>query len=382
MNFGPQHPAAHGVLRLVLEMEGETVIHCDPHIGLLHRGTEKLIESRTFLQAVPYFDRLDYVSTLAQEHVFCLAVERLKGVVVPAFGSLLRMLLLEITRILNHLMAVTTHALDVGALTPFLWGFEEREKIMEFFERLSGARLHTAYFRPGGVSFIPPAGLVSDIFDFSRLFLDRLDELHSLLSGNRIWRMRLTEVGAVSYSDALRHSFSGPMARGSGLPWDVRFHSPYEFYGHPSLCPYVVPVGSRGDCYDRYLVRMAEMEVSARLCSELAPLLELAPPSISSLSPPHPHTKLSMESLIDHFQYYSRYLPVPPGLNLSMAEAPKGEFAVLLVSDGSPKPYRCRIRAPGFFHLQSLDAMARGRRLADLVAIIGTQDIVFGEIDR
>lgn len=385
MNFGPQHPAAHGVLRLVLEMEGETVVHCDPHIGLLHRGTEKLIESKTYFQSVPYFDRLDYVSTLSQEHVFCLGVEKLVGKSMPVSISSLRMLLLELTRILNHLMAITTHALDVGALTPFLWGFEEREKIMEFFERLSGARLHTAYFRPGGVSFYPPPDFFSDVFFFCESFKDRLGELRTLLDNNRIWNMRLREVGTVSYDSALAHSFTGPMIRGSGIPWDSRFHSPYELYHTSHFYPVTIPVGLRGDCYDRYLVRMAEMEISTLLCLELTRLCELAmqfEEKASGFEVARASSKFYMEELIDHFKYYSDYVPIHPNFSLSIAEAPKGEFGVFLVSDGSSKPYRCRIRAPGFFHLQSLDSMARGHKLADLVAIIGTQDIVFGEIDR
>lgn len=385
MNFGPQHPAAHGVLRLVLEMDGEIVIHCDPHIGLLHRGTEKLIESRNFLQALPYFDRLDYVSTLSQEHSYCLAVERLFLRSPSTYPSLVRMVLLELTRILNHLMAITTHALDVGALTPFLWGFEEREKIMEFFERLSGARLHTAFFRPGGIASFPPDGLLEDIFRFADHFLDRLHEIEALLSSNRIWNLRLDGVGVVKFEDALAYSFTGPMARGSGLPWDCRFHSPYELYDHPPFSLMSLPVGIRGDCYDRYLVRMAEMFNSASLCLSLS---SIALSSISepagpvSYAPSLPDSKGTMEGLIDHFKYYSSYPPSPRSSSFAVSEAPKGEFGVFLVSDGGSGPYRCRIRAPGFFHLQSLDSMARGHSLADLVAIIGTQDVVFGEIDR
>lgn len=377
LNFGPQHPAAHGVLRLVLEMDGETVVSADPHIGLLHRGTEKLIEHRTFMQSIPYFDRLDYVSTMSQEHAFCLACESILALRTSFSISLIRIIFLEITRILNHLLAITTHALDVGALTPFLWGFEEREKLMEFYERVSGARLHSAYFRIGGLSSLPDERLLADIAFFLNSFSFRLIEIEELLSGNRIWRQRLLDVGSVSYGSAILHSFSGPMLRGSGIPWDIRFDSPYEVYDSLS---FNIPVGSIGDCFDRYLVRLEEMRQSVLIalrCIELV-LSE----NYSSDFEISDFSRNSMEELIAHFKFFSEGYNFPLSDCYAVVEAPKGEFGVYLFSNGTNRPHRCRIRAPGFFHLQGIDFMARGSKLADLVAIIGTQDIVFGEIDR
>lgn len=382
MNFGPQHPAAHGVLRLVLELDGEIVERADPHIGLLHRGTEKLIEYKSYLQALPYFDRLDYVSMMAQEHGYSLSVEKLLGVVAPIRAQYIRVLFSEITRILNHLLAVTTHALDVGAMTPFLWAFEEREKLMEFYERVSGARMHAAYFRPGGVSQDLPMGLCEDIDAFAQQFASRLDEMEELLTENRIWKQRLVDVGIVSAEQAMHWGFSGVMLRGSGVEWDLRRNNPYEVYRHVH---FDVPVGKNGDCYDRYLIRMEEMRQSLRIISQC---LNTIPSGIvkaddKKITPPSRlEMKDSMESLIHHFKLYSEGYAVPKGETYTSVEAPKGEFGVYLVSDGSSKPYRCKIRAPGFAHLQSLDWMTKGHFIADVVTIIGTQDIVFGEVDR
>jgi len=383
MNFGPQHPAAHGVLRLVLSLSGETILGADPHIGLLHRGTEKLIEHKTYLQALPYFDRLDYVSMMAQEHAYSLAVERLLSLVVPPRAQYIRVIFLEVTRILNHLMALTTHALDVGALTPFLWGFEEREKLMEFYERVSGARLHAAYIRPGGVHRDLPMGLLDDLYSFISQFAYRLNEMEELLTNNRIWKQRLVDIGTVSLEQALAWGFSGPMVRGSGLPWDLRRSHSYEVY---DLIPFSIPVGTHGDCYDRYLLRLEEMRQSLAI---LAYCLDNLPPgSVVSddrkvVPPSRAFMKHSMESLIHHFKLYSEGICPPPLREAYVAvEAPKGEFGVCLVSSGGNRPYRCRIKSPGFLHLQGLDPMARGHLLADVVAIVGTQDLVFGEIDR
>lgn len=382
MNFGPQHPAAHGVLRLVLELDGEIVERADPHIGLLHRGTEKLIEYKSYLQALPYFDRLDYVSMMAQEHGYSLSVEKLLGIQSPIRAQYIRVLFSEITRILNHLLAVTTHALDVGAMTPFLWAFEEREKLMEFYERVSGARMHAAYFRPGGVSQDLPRGLCEDIDAFAQQFASRLDEMEELLTENRIWKQRLVDVGVVSAEQAMHWGFSGVMLRGSGIEWDLRRSNAYEVYDN---LHFDVPVGKNGDCYDRYLVRMEEMRQSLRIVSQC---LNMIPSGIvkadnKKITPPSRfEMKDSMESLIHHFKLYSEGYAVPKGETYTSVEAPKGEFGVYLISDGSPNPYRCKIRAPGFAHLQSLDWMTRGHFIADVVTIIGTQDIVFGEVDR
>jgi NADH dehydrogenase I D subunit len=382
MNFGPQHPAAHGVLRLVLELNGEVVVRADPHIGLLHRGTEKLIEYKTFLQALPYFDRLDYVSTMAQEHAYSLAVEGLVGCEIPVRAKVIRVIFLELTRLLNHLLAVTTHALDVGALTPFLWAFEEREKLMEFYERVCGARLHAAYIRPGGVAQDLPRGLLEDIYTFISQFSVRLDEMEELLTDNRIWRQRLVNVGTVSFSDALAYGFTGPMLRGSGHCWDLRKTIGYDFYNQ---LDFAVPFGLNGDCFDRYLVRMEEMRQSLSIIEQCLNRLpsglvrvddkKLTPPSRTQL-------KFSMEALIHHFKYYSEGFTIAPSEIYIATEAPKGEFGVFLKADGTNRPFRCRIKAPGFLHLQALDFMAKGHLIADVVTMIGTQDIVFGEVDR
>lgn len=382
MNFGPQHPAAHGVLRLVLELDGEVVERADPHIGLLHRGTEKLIEYKTYLQALPYFDRLDYVSMMAQEHGYSLAVEKLLKTEVPLRAQYIRVLFSEITRILNHLLAITTHALDVGAMTPFLWAFEEREKLMEFYERVSGARMHAAYIRPGGVNEDLPRGLCDDIYSWSLQFPSRLDEIEELLTDNRIWKQRLVNIGIVPLSLAHNLSFSGVMLRGSGLPWDLRKSEPYEVY---SSLDFSIPIGKSGDCYDRYLVRMEEMRQSLGIilqCLNFIPLGEIKTDDRKISPPSRSDMKLSMESLIHHFKFFSEGSFVPSGETYTSIEAPKGEFGVYLVSNGTNKPYRCKIKAPGFSHLQGLNTMAKGHMIADVVTIIGTQDIVFGEVDR
>ena len=382
VNFGPQHPAAHGVLRLVLELDGELIIKADPHVGLLHRGTEKLIEYKTYLQALPYFDRLDYVSTMVQEHAYSLAVEKLLNIDVPLRAKYIRVIFSELTRILNHIMSIMTHALDVGATTPFLWNFEEREKIMEFYERVCGARLHAAYIRPGGVAKDLPLGLSDDIFYFINQFVVRLDEIEELLTNNRIWKQRLIDVGVVSYKDAMDWGFSGVMLRGSGHIWDLRKSMPYEIYDKVS---FDIPVGKNGDCYDRYLLRVEEMRQSVRIIHQCLNNLPLGAIMVSDdkVSPPsRGELKNSMESLIHHFKYYSEGFTVPKGECYVSVEAPKGEFGLYLVSDGSNKPYRCKIKAPGFTHLQSLNFMSKNHLLADVVAMIGTQDIVFGEVDR
>lgn len=382
LNFGPQHPAAHGVLRLVLHLNGEVVERADPHIGLLHRGTEKLVEFKTYLQALPYFDRLDYVSIIAQEHAFSLAVEKLAMCRVPLRAQFLRVIFLEITRLLNHLLAVSCHALDVGAITPYFWGFEEREKLIEFYERVSGARMHSAYVRPGGVALDFPLGLLSDISFFCEAFSARLDEFEELLSSNRIWKQRLVDVGVVSAQEAECWGFSGVILRGSGISWDLRKNTPYEAYG--SL-DFSVPVGTNGDCYDRYLVRMLEIRASVSLINQCIHLLPGGSicSSFSKVAPPgRMLIKQSMESIIRHFKYYSEGFNVGEGSVYIGTEAPKGEFGVFLVSDGTSRPYRCKIKAPGFAHLQSLDFMSKGHLVADVVTIIGTQDIVFGEVDR
>jgi NADH dehydrogenase (ubiquinone) Fe-S protein 2 len=382
LNFGPQHPAAHGVLRLVLEMNGEVVERADPHIGLLHRGTEKLIEYKTYLQAMPYFDRLDYVSMMCQEHAFVLAVEKLVRCEVPIRAQYIRVLYSELTRILNHLLALSTHAMDVGALTPFLWAFEEREKLFEFYERASGARMHAAYFRPGGVAQDLPLGLCDDIFKFTQSFASRIDEIEEMLTNNRIWKQRLVDIGVVSAKEAQDWGLSGAMLRGSGISWDLRKAQPYEVY---EQLEFDIPIGKNGDCYDRYLVRVEEMRQSLRMIIQC---LNQMPNGVvksddNKLTPPsRSHMKQSMESLIHHFKLYTEGFNVPAGETYTSIEAPKGEFGVFLVSDGTHKPYRCKIRAPGFAHLQALDFMAKHHMLADVVTIIGTQDIVFGEVDR
>ncbi len=382
MNFGPQHPAAHGVLRLVLEMEGEIVERADPHIGLLHRGTEKLIEYKTYMQALPYFDRLDYVCPMNQEHAFALATEKLLGITVPKRGQYIRVLFCELGRILNHILNITTFALDVGALTPALWGFEEREKGMEFYERVCGARLHANYFRPGGVAQDLPAGLLDDMYDWVEDLPKFLVDLEGLLTHNRIFKQRTVDIGTVSDADARDWGFSGPMLRGSGVAWDLRKSQPYDSYEE---FDFDIPVGKTGDCYARYLVRMAEMYESIKIMKQA---IKNMPDGLCKSNdykvcpPPRAEMKSSMEAMIHHFKLYTEGYHVPAGETYTAVEAPKGEFGVYLVSDGTNKPYRCRIRAPGFAHLQALDFMSRGHQLADTVSIIGSLDIVFGEIDR
>ena len=386
INFGPQHPAAHGVLRLVLELDGEIVERVDPHVGLLHRGTEKLIEHKTYLQAVPYFDRLDYVAPMNQEHAFALAVEKLLGITVPRRGQLIRVLYCEIGRLLNHLLNVTTHALDVGALTPPLWGFEEREKLMVFYERASGSRMHAAYFRPGGVHQDLPQKLIDDIGEFCDPFLNVLDDIHGLLTDNRIFKQRNVDIGVVSLEDAWKWGFSGVMVRGSGAAWDLRKAQPYECYEEMD---FDIPVGKNGDCYDRYLIRMEEMVQSIRIMKQAIAKLnepEGKGPVTSDdgkvVPPSRGEMKRSMEALIHHFKLYTEGYHVPAGEVYAAVEAPKGEFGVYLVADGTNKPYRCKIKPPGFAHLSAMDYMTRGHMLADVTAILASLDIVFGEVDR
>jgi NADH dehydrogenase (ubiquinone) Fe-S protein 2 len=381
INFGPQHPAAHGVLRLILELDGEVVKRADPHIGLLHRGTEKLIENKTYIQALPYFDRLDYVSMMAQEHTYSLAVEKIAGVKVPRRAQVIRVIFLEITRILNHLLAVGCHAMDVGAMTPFMWAFEEREKLMEFYERVSGARMHAAYVRPGGVSLDIPLGFLDDLYLFCNQFNIRLDEIEEMLTGNRIWKERLVDIGVVSSKKAVDWGFSGVMLRGSGLPWDLRKTQPYEIY---SELDFSIPVGNSGDCFDRYLIRVEEMRQSLNIIEQSIKLMEEGPIKIMNykLNPPsRSEMKVSMEAVIHHFKMYSEGIVLPFGETYTATEAPKGEFGVYLISNNTEKPYRCKIKAPGFGHLQALNEMSKGHMIADVVTIIGTQDIVFGEVD-
>ncbi|MBY0531215.1 MAG: NADH-quinone oxidoreductase subunit D [Xanthobacteraceae bacterium] len=384
INFGPQHPAAHGVLRLVLELDGEVVERVDPHIGLLHRGTEKLIEAKTYLQAIPYFDRLDYVAPMNQEHAFCLAVEKLLGLQVPIRGQLIRVLYSEIGRILSHLLNVTTQAMDVGALTPPLWGFEEREKLMIFYERASGSRMHAAYFRPGGVHQDIPQQLVDDIRAFCDPFLKVVDDLDRLLSENRIFKQRNADIGIVTLEEAWAWGFSGVMVRGSGAAWDLRKSQPYECYAD---LDFDIPIGKNGDCYDRYHIRMEEMRQSIRIMKQCLDRLDKEKGPVSAkdnkiVPPKRDEMKRSMEALIHHFKLYTEGFHVPAGEVYAAVEAPKGEFGVYLVADGTNKPYRCKIRAPGFAHLQAMDYLSRGYMLADVSAILGSLDIVFGEVDR
>ena len=385
INFGPQHPAAHGVLRLVLELDGEVVERVDPHIGLLHRGTEKLIEYKTYLQAIPYFDRLDYVAPMNQEHAFCLAIERLMDIEVPRRGQLIRVLYCEIGRILNHLLNVTTQAMDVGALTPPLWGFEEREKLMVFYERASGSRLHANYFRPGGVHQDLPQALIDDIATWCDSFIPVLDDIDRLLTGNRIFKQRNVDIGIVSLKDCLAWGFSGVMIRGSGAAWDLRKSQPYECYAE---LDFDIPIGKNGDCYDRYLIRMEEMRQSIHIMKQCIERMNAEGPgpvvaANNKVTPPRRDAmKRSMEALIHHFKLYTEGFHVPEGEIYACVEAPKGEFGVYLVADGTNKPYRCKIRAPGFAHLQAMDFMNRGHMLADVSAILGSLDIVFGEVDR
>lgn len=382
INFGPQHPAAHGVLRLVLELKGEIIERADPHIGLLHRGTEKLIEYKTYLQALPYFDRLDYVSMMSQEHTYCLAVEKLINSSVPLRAQYIRVLFAELTRILNHLLAVGCHAMDVGAMTPMLWSFEEREKLMEFYERVSGARMHAAYFRPGGVNLDLPIGFLDDIYIFVEQFNLRLTEIEDMLSENNIWKQRLVDIGIVSFSDALNWGFSGIMLRGSGINWDLRKSQPYEVYKELN---FKIPVGSKGDCYDRYILRILEMKESLKIikqCLDKIPNGNIKNDDRKISIPLRKNLKNSMESLIHHFKFSTQGIQPLPGETYIGSEAPKGEFGVYLISDGTNKPFRCKIKSPAFSHLQSLNFMSKEHLIADVVTIIGTQDIVFGEVDR
>jgi len=382
INFGPQHPAAHGVLRLVMELEGETVRRCDPHIGLLHRGTEKLIEHKTYLQAVPYFDRLDYVAPMNQEHAFALATEKLLRITPPKRAQYIRVLFAEIGRTLNHLLNLTTYALDVGAITPSLWAFEEREKQMAFYERASGARLHANYFRPGGVAFDMPDGLAEDIAAYYETFPKFIDELEELLSGNRVFKQRTVDIGVVSAKDAVAWGFTGPMLRASGVPWDLRKSQPYDGYEN---FDFDIPIGKTGDCYARYLVRVEEMRQSVKIIQQALRNMPDGPIKVDDhkIAPPsRAEMKISMEALIHHFKLFTEGYHVPAGETYTVVEAPKGEFGVYLIADGTNKPYRCYIRAPGFAHLQAMDFMSKGHMLADAVAIIGSMDIVFGEIDR
>ncbi len=382
INFGPQHPAAHGVLRLVLEMDGEVVERADPHIGLLHRGTEKLIEHKTYLQAVPYFDRLDYVAPMNQEHAFALAVERLLEIEVPERAQYIRVLYSEIGRITNHLLNITTMILDVGAFTPFFWAFEEREVLMEFYERASGARMHAAYFRPGGVTSDMPPDLLNDIAAWNKRFPKIIDDIESLITDNRIFKQRTVDIGSTTPAEAFDWGFTGPMLRAAGVAWDLRRNQPYEVYDD---IEFSIPVGTNGDCYERYLVRMAEMRESVKIIDQCLAALPEGPIKVidNKISPPsRGQMKNSMEALIHHFKLYTEGYHVPAGETYAAVEAPKGEFGVYLISDGSNKPYRCKIRAPGFAHLQALDYISRGHMLADAVANLASMDIVFGEIDR
>ena len=382
MNFGPQHPAAHGVLRLVLEMDGEVIERADAHIGLLHRGTEKLIEYKPYIQATPYFDRLDYVAPMNQEHAYCLAIEKLMGVEVPKRAQYIRVLYAEIGRILNHILNMTAFALDVGAMTPLLWGFEEREKLMEFYERACGARLHANYFRPGGVAVDLPAGLLEDIDAWADQFDVFLNDFDRVLTGNRIFKQRTVDIGTVTAEEALDWGFTGPNIRASGLAWDLRKSQPYDSYED---FDFDIPVGKNGDCYDRFLVRFEEMWQSLKIIKQAVKNMPDGPVIVQNnkVAPPsRAQMKRSMEALIHHFKLFTEGFHVPAGECYAAVEAPKGEFGVYLVSDGSNRPYRCKIRAPGFPHLQGIDFMSKGHMLADVVANIGSLDIVFGEIDR
>jgi NADH dehydrogenase (ubiquinone) Fe-S protein 2 len=385
INFGPQHPAAHGVLRLILNVNGEVVLKAEPHIGILHRGTEKIVEYKTYLQSLPYFDRIDYVSMLANEHTFALAVEKVIQLSLPLRVQFIRVIILELTRILNHLMSITTHAMDVGALTPFLWAFEEREKLMEFYERLSGARMHANFIRPGGMTFDLPNGVCIDIYAFLEQFNSRLNEMEELLTTNRIWKNRLLDIGIVSKADALNYNFSGVIIRGTGFKWDLRKSQPYEIYAN---LKFSVPVGKFSDCYDRYLLRMYEMRESASImffCIQNLINIDnsvIKNNSYKYTTPVRKQTKQSMEDLIHHFKYFTEGTKSDTSCSYTGTEAPKGEFGVFLVTNGTNKPYRCKIKAPGFFHLQGLNLLSKNHLIADIVTIIGTQDIVFGEVDR
>ena len=382
INFGPQHPSAHGVLRLLLDLDGEVIERADPHIGLLHRGTEKLIEHKTYLQAIPYFDRLDYSAPMAQEHVFCMAVEKLLGIEVPRRGQLMRVLFLELTRLMNHILNVTTFAMDVGALSPTLWGFEQRELLMEFYEAVSGSRMHAAYFRPGGVHQDMPAGMADKIWEWTEQFPAFMADLETLLNENRIFKQRTVDIGIVTAEQAMDWAFSGPMLRGSGVAWDLRKSQPYDAY---EKMDFDIPVGKTGDCYARYLVRIEEMKQSHKIMRQALKEMPAGPVKVldNKIAPPkRGEMKTSMEALIHHFKLYTEGYHVPAGETYTAVEAPKGEFGVYLVSDGTNRPYRCHIRATGVAHLQALDMMSKGHMLADLSANIGSLDIVFGEIDR
>ena len=383
INFGPQHPAAHGVLRMVMEMDGEVVERIDPHIGLLHRGTEKLIEHKTYMQAIPYFDRLDYVSPMCQEHAFVLAAENLLGIEAPRRGQFIRVLFDEITRLLNHLLNVPAYAMDVGAMTPMLWAFEQREMLMEFYERVCGARLHAAYYRVGGVHQDLPAGLTEDIIAWSEKFPKFIDDIETLLTENRIFKQRSVDIGIVTAEDAMAWGFTGPMLRGSGVAWDLRKAQPYDVYAEMD---FDIPIGKNGDCYDRYLVRVEEMRQSLRIIEQCIEKMPEDGPVLSDdgkVTPPRrSDMKQSMEALIHHFKLYTEGVHIPSGETYTAVEAPKGEFGVYLVADGTNKPYRCKIRAPGFAHLAAMDFMCKGHMLADSVAVLGSMDVVFGEIDR
>ena len=382
LNFGPQHPSAHGVLRLVLEMDGEVIDRADPHVGLLHRGTEKLIEYKNYVQSVPYFDRLDYVSPQNQEHAFVLGVEKLLGVEAPPRAQFIRTLFAEIGRILNHDFTICAFAMDVGAMTPMLWGFEERERMMEFCERVSGARMHMGYFRPGGVALDMPAGLADDIWAWTETFPKFIDDVEELLTENRIFKQRVVDIGAISAEDALDWGFTGPCLRACGVPWDLRKAQPYDAYDRVD---FDIPIGKHGDCYDRYLVRLVEMRESLKIIKQCLDRMPGGPVRVddNKISPPRrADMKQSMEALIHHFKLYTEGFHVPPGETYTAVEAPKGEFAVYIVSDGTNRPYRCKIRAPGFAHLQAMDVLCRGHMLADAVAVLGSLDIVFGEVDR
>ncbi|MGZ7117809.1 MAG: NADH-quinone oxidoreductase subunit D [Methanobacterium sp.] len=381
LNFGPQHPAAHGVLRLILTLKGETIQYADPHIGLLHRGTEKLIEYKTYMQALPYFDRLDYVSMMAQEHAYSLLIEKLLNLNISLRAQYIRVIFLEITRILNHLMSVTTHAMDVGALTPFLWAFEEREKLMEFYERVSGARMHANYVRPGGVASDLPKGFLFDLYVFINQFASRLDEMEELLTNNRIWKARLTNIGVFNKNDALNWGFTGVLLRSTGISWDLRKTQSYEIYEN---LQFQIPTLNTGDCFARYLLRVEEMRQSISIIRQCINLLPYGPikENHKNIFPTRDEMKNSMENLIKHFKLFSEGFPVQPNSNYIGVEAPKGEFGIFILSDGSSQPYRCKIRAPGFFHLQGINVLSKNHFIADLVTIIGTLDVVFGEIDR
>ena len=382
LNFGPQHPAAHGVLRLILQLDGEVVEKADPHIGLLHRGTEKLIENKTYTQAVPYFDRLDYVAPMNQEHAFALAIEKILKIEVPARAKYIRVIFCEIGRILSHILNVTTQAMDVGALTPTLWGFEEREKLMGFYERVSGSRLHANYFRAGGVHKDLPSGLDNDIDEFCDKFPKIIDDLETLLTDNRIFKQRNVDIGIVSKQDALDYSFSGVMLRGSGVPWDLRRSQPYDCYND---LQFKIPVGKNGDCYDRYLCRIEEMRESVKIIKQCLQNLPKGPIKTNDgkiSPPPKKEIKESMEALIHHFKLFTEGYRVEKDEIYTAVEAPKGEFGVYLIADGSSKPYKCKIRAPGFTHLQAMDYLIKGHMLADVPAVLGSMDIVFGEVDR